>query len=209
VEFPAATPQFPAVYRAEGGTSTERYLKRLCERSFLSLWSYPSVFRDQKQHQKGDGKELCDLLVLFGNDVLIFSDKSCSFPRSPDLRLDWSRWFRKAVLKSAEQVWGAERWLREHPDRIFLDRACTQPFPLKIPSPEKLRVHRIVVAHNVAERCAEFFHGSSGTLMFDSGLVGEDHYKDANLCEPFCVGWLDDQKGFVHVLDDTSLAVRG
>ena len=135
----------------------ERYLQRLCDRSFLSLWSYPSTFRDQKASGKGDGKELCDLLVVFGDDVLIFSDKSCSFPETGDTHLDWSRWFRRAVMKSAEQVWGAERWLRDDPNRTFLDRACTQPFPLEIPPAHRTRVHRIVVAHNVADRCAAFF----------------------------------------------------
>ena len=127
-----SSPRHQAVIRAEGITRAERYLQRLCERSFLTLWSYPGVFRDQKTGGKGDGKELCDLLVVFGDDVLVFSDKSCSFPATGNPQLDWSRWFRKAVLKSAEQVWGAERWLRANPNRIFLDRACTQTLPFEI-----------------------------------------------------------------------------
>jgi hypothetical protein len=49
--------------RAEGVTDSERYLGRLCEHSFLSLWSYPGVFRDQgRRDRRGDGKEVCDLL---------------------------------------------------------------------------------------------------------------------------------------------------
>jgi len=203
----APTPRFRVVVRAQGVTPAERYLQRLCDHSFLSLWSYPSVFRDQKRSGKGDGKELCDLLVVFGDDVLIFSDKSCSFPVTGDIQLDWSRWFRKAVAKSAQQVWGAERWLREHPDRIFLDRACTQPLPLDIPPADRMRVHCIIVAHNVADRCAAFFGGTSGTLMFDSGLTGKDHYHDPGTCQPFCVGWIDAARSFVHVLDDASLDI--
>jgi hypothetical protein len=127
--------QLPVVLRAQGGTRAERYLKALCERSFLSLWSYPNLFRDQRSGATGDGKELCDLLVVFADDILIFSDKSCAFPSTGDTRLDWSRWFRKAIMKSAEQAWGAERWLRDHPDRVFIDRACTQAFPLDLPPP--------------------------------------------------------------------------
>ena len=163
-----SSPRHQAVIRAEGITRAERYLQRLCERSFLTLWSYPGVFRDQKTGGKGDGKELCDLLVVFGDDVLVFSDKSCSFPATGNPQLDWSRWFRKAVLKSAEQVWGAERWLRANPNRIFLDRACTQTLPFELPRPDRMRVHRIVVAHNVSDRCAAYFsRGSSGTLVLD------------------------------------------
>jgi hypothetical protein len=108
-------PGLQIAVRAHGTTPAERYLQSLCERSFLTLWSYPCVFRDQKSSGRGDGKELCDLLVVFGDDILIFSDKSCAFPDTGNLQLDWSRWFRKAVIKSAEQIWGAERWLSEPP----------------------------------------------------------------------------------------------
>lgn len=201
-------PKFPVVVRAEGVTPGERYLQRLCERSFLSLWSHASVFRDQRTGSKGDGKELCDLLVVFGYSVLIFSDKSCKFPQTGDVRLDWSRWFRKAIMKSAEQVWGAERWLREHPDRIFLDRACVQRLPLDFPPATSIGVYRLVVAHNVADRCAAYFgSGSSSTLTFNSDLNGKDHYGDPPACSPFEIGWLDSKRGFVHVLDDTFLDI--
>jgi hypothetical protein len=200
--------KLPVVVRAEGVTPAERYLQRLCEHSFLSLWSYPSLYRDQKVGSKGDGKELCDLLVVFGDDILIFSDKCCAFPNTGDVGLDWCRWFRKAVMESAKQAWGAERWLREHPDRIFIDRGCTERFPLDLPLAERMRVHHIIVAHNVADRCRAYFGGrSSGTLMFTSDLIGKDHYGDPSTCQPFTVGWLDTGRNFVHVLDDASLHI--
>jgi len=41
-----------------GLTQAEKYLGKLCEKSFLSLWSYPGLFRKP-------GTELCDLLVVF------------------------------------------------------------------------------------------------------------------------------------------------
>ena len=75
----------PRVQRADGVTNAERYLKRLCDKTFLSLWSYPSIYRDQGRAGKGDGKELCDLLVVFDNDIIIFSDKLCEFLRSGNL----------------------------------------------------------------------------------------------------------------------------
>ena len=54
----------------EGTTDSERALTRLARKAFLTLWSYPNVFTDEgRAGGKGDGKELCDLLVVFGNDV--------------------------------------------------------------------------------------------------------------------------------------------
>src|SRR5690242_7308576 len=94
------------VKKQEGTTSTVRYLARLCAKSFLSLWSYPGVYRDQGKQGSGDGKEICDLLVVFENDIVIFSDKDCKFPESGNLDNDWARWFRRAVIKSVDQIRG-------------------------------------------------------------------------------------------------------
>ncbi len=78
--------------RADGTTSAERYLQKLCENAFLRLWSYPGVYRDQgKVGVTGDGKEVCDLLVVFENHIIIFSDKACVFPDSGDIEHDWAR----------------------------------------------------------------------------------------------------------------------
>ncbi len=190
------------VYQGEGLTPSERYLNRLGKRSFLSLWSYSGVYRDQ-----GNGKEICDFLVIFERHVLIFSDKYCEFPKGGNTETDWIRWFRKTVWKSAQQVWGAERWIKTHPDRIFLDRACTQKFPYDIPGPDVAIFHRIVVAHGVAERCREEF-GGSGSLMIDSELIGQKHLARVDDGgQPFTVGQLNPQKGYVHVFDDTTLDI--
>jgi hypothetical protein len=191
-----------AVLEVQGVTEAERYLAKLCKHSFLSLWSYPAVFRDQGRFNgKGDGKELCDLLVVFENHILIFSDKDCEFRDTGNLEREWSRWYKKAVLKSAEQVFGAERWIRQFPNSLFLDRQCSVPFPINLPAPEEVVFHRIVVAHSGARRCRETM-GGSGSLMLDNTLSG-----DAHLSRPFTVGQVSSSKGFVHVFDDTTLAI--
>src|ERR1041385_3002842 len=118
--------------RGEGGTASERYLKTLCDKCFLSLWSHPRIFRDQRGSKGQEGKEVCDLLVVFENHIIIFSDKHCEFTTSEDLELAWSRWFRKTVKDSARQVWGAERWIKQFPDRLFLDKACSVRFPISL-----------------------------------------------------------------------------
>ncbi len=83
--------KLPVVVRAEGASRRRSGISSACVISrFFRFWSYP-VFRDQKANRngddKGDGKELCDLLVVFGNDVLIFSDKSCAFPNSGNIQV--------------------------------------------------------------------------------------------------------------------------
>lgn len=190
------------IERADGTTPAERYLRRLCDRSFLSLWSYPGVFRNQGQAGgKGDGKEVCDLLVVFENHIIIFSDKDCAVPDSPNVELDWKRWYKKAIWKSALQVWGAERWIRSFPDRLFLNRQCTTRIPIRVKITPSTRVHRIVVAHDGARRCKEVL-GGSGSLMINNSVVGDAHYTT-----PFTIGIVSHEEGFVHVFDDTTLNI--
>lgn len=192
----------PQFVKASGATDSERYLQMLCQRSFLSLWSHAGIYRDQgRVNGIGHGKEVCDLLVVFGDNIIIFSDKDCRFGESDDAQLNWSRWFRKAIEASASQIRGAESSIRQHPDNLFIDRSCTMPFPYAIPEMSRAVFHRVVVAHGVSKHCEAAF-GDSGSLLIDSEVSGEGHYQ-----KPFTVGDLDKSKGFIHVLDDTTLDI--
>ena len=59
-------------------TASERYLSRICSETFLSPWSYPRVYRKVSKSE-GSSKEICDLLIVYKNKVIIFSDKDCQF----------------------------------------------------------------------------------------------------------------------------------
>jgi hypothetical protein len=96
------------IIKGVGKTASEKYLAHLARGTFLNLWSYPNVFIDKRHNDRGVGKELCDLLVVCGNDVLIFSDKHISWPGG-DSNVAWPRWFKRAIQKSANQIRGAER----------------------------------------------------------------------------------------------------
>jgi len=187
-------PNPAAIHKSSGITETERYLEELCEKNFLSFWSYPRPFRDQ-----GGNKELCDLLVIMGEDVIIFSDKHCLLEPNKDLEIDWQRWFRSAVQAEAKQAWGAERWLRQHPGRVFLDPECSRPLPVPIPHPDSARYHLVVTVHGVSSACQAML-GGTGSLILRTDLRG---FREHTV--PFAIGDLDPERTFVHVLDDTTL----
>ncbi|ECY1325769.1 TPA: hypothetical protein MZP54_004707, partial [Salmonella enterica] len=68
------------IVKQDGFNESEKYLADLCSKTFLSLWSYPNVYTDEgKKSDNSDGKELCDLLVVFNQHVIIFSDKDIGF----------------------------------------------------------------------------------------------------------------------------------
>lgn len=202
-ELDGTAAQRQRVRRAEGQTPSERYLKELCDKAFLSLWSYPGIYRDQGGGGSGsmrEGKEVCDLLVVFDRHIIIFSDKHCRFSREGQTETNWKRWFRAAISDSARQVRGAERWIRAHPTRLFLDRRCLNPLPIELPNISTAVFHRIVVAHGISQACREVL-GGNGSLMLTSDIVGEAQHDF-----PFRIGWPDDpSKGFIHVFDDATL----
>lgn len=185
-----------------GATPSERYLQLLGRHSFLSLWSHGNPYTPEGMRGgKGVGKELCDLLVIFGNDIVIFSDKYINFNQDIDLGVAWPRWYKKAVAKSAQQVFGAEAWIRQFPRQVYSDPKCQIALPVSIPPASEIRVHRVCLALGAYDACREHFGGSSiGSLMIHSGLNGINEHT-----EPFIVGNVFPEKGFVHVFDEFSL----
>ncbi|MDQ2769860.1 MAG: hypothetical protein M3Y54_05100 [Bacteroidota bacterium] len=182
-------------------TSAEQLLAELCEHSFLSLWSYPSPYKDQgRQTLLADGKELCDLLVIFDNHVVIFSSKECAYKTNGSDILNWTRWYRSAVADSVKQLYGAEHWLKTQPDRIYLDKKCQNRLPA--PIADNMHIHRIAVAHGASQACYNA-HGGTGSLLIDSRVIGNAHSSPDAI--PFTIGQINPEKGFVHVLDDTTL----
>lgn len=86
---------------ATGLTPSEELVARLCQRSFLKLWTHPNPIGK-------NGKELCDCLIVCGQHILIISVKEVEYQDTGN-RVGWDRWHRVAVEKSVKQIWGAER----------------------------------------------------------------------------------------------------
>lgn len=190
---------------SDGTTSSERFLFKLCKSTFLSIWSYANVFKNtfHNARGRGDGKEICDVLIVCGNHILIFSDKSCALKTDGDLEVNWKRWYKRAIGKSADQLLGAQRWSSLNPDRIFLDKACTTRLPVEVAINSCTRFHLVVVASGAKEACQSFY-GGDGSLRVRPNILGNDHL--AENATPFEIGDISPNESFIHVLDEVSLA---
>ena len=188
------------IKRSAGFTKSESFLASLADHTFLDLWSYPNVFGRP-------GKELCDLLVVCGDDVIIFSDKSIEWT-SEDVKIAWPRWYKRAIGKSVAQIRGAERWLRLNPAEIFLDAQCTRRLPLELPPIDHRRVHGICVAFGAEAACREHFEDDDGTFLVYPHMKGNQHIDfDVDDHLPFAVGDVNPGGPFVHVFDQSSLEI--
>ena len=153
--MPTALPvNYPemVVEKSEGLTASERKLAALGYQTFLRLWSYPNPYKLQP-----NGKELCDLLVVFDNHIIIFSDKDCVYGNSGNPKVDWRRWYKRAIQKSAEQLIGAKNWISRYPDRIAVDAKCSKKLPLEIKITAETKFHLIAIAHGATEPCKKVF----------------------------------------------------
>ncbi len=187
---------------AEGVNESERLLMQLCRRSFLSLWSYANLHTDEGLHGGSHApKEFTDVLVVFGDDVILFSDKHIRYDEAADPAVAWGRWRKRAIDKSVKQLYGAVSWLRRYPDRIFLDPQCMRRPPVQLPAPERARYRLVAVTRGSACACARQFPGSLGTHRLNTGVQGIA----GDI--PFTVGGPAAGKPFVHVFDELALEI--
>ena len=167
--------------------SSEELVYTLCKNSFLSLWSYPNP--------KGKGnKELCDLLVVYGPHIIIFSVKEIHPTNSGDITIDWERWQNKAIEKSYKQIYGAERQINVD---TFV-RAANGNKGLPLPDRSCRKIYRIAVAL-----------GGKGEIPICFGDFGKGfvHVFD-ELSFDAIIKELDTIKDFIKYIDDKEKFIK-
>ncbi|WP_421523874.1 YecA family protein [Pseudomonas yamanorum] len=180
-----------------GVTESERMLSQFCEKSFLKLWTYPNPYKD-------DGKELCDLIAVFGNHVFIFFDRNNALPQDDDKDplLLWNRWKKKVIDKQIHTAHGAERYIRSGRP-IFLNGKKTLPFPIPIDIKTAI-FHKIVVAHGAKEACLRSspnnIYGSLAVVYLDLAM-----HTTPETTHPFSL--VLDKENPVHILDSHNLSI--
>lgn len=133
-------------------TLSEKYVSELCKKSFLPFWSFPNPLAK-------DGKELCDVLVVCGNDIVIISIKDIKPSNHPNELVQYERWLKRAISNSVDQIYGAERFLKMVDEITIHDRRTS----IKLPPKEQRSIFRIAIAFgrkgNFPLKTGDFGHG--------------------------------------------------
>jgi hypothetical protein len=166
---------------------SEEYVAKLCNKTFLSLWNYSTPIGKKN-------KELCDVLVVCDPDVIIFSVKEIALPVHDDLEVVWERWRKRAIDESCQQIYGAERWIKQANNVIESNGGKTIPFPKS----SKVRIHRVGVAL-----------GSEGVVPITYGDFGKGfiHIFDEQSLD-IVMNELDTVEDFVKYLADKETLFR-
>lgn len=116
----------------EKGNAGEKFVTEIANNSFMKYWCYPSP-----KDEKGDKKEICDLLIVFRDYTIIISVKNYEFKEN------YNRYFRRTIDKAVKQIYGAERKLFKSNRDIFIKHPDKDIEEFH--SNESKRVHRIII----------------------------------------------------------------
>jgi hypothetical protein len=116
-------------------TPSEEFVSVLCKKSFLPFWSFPSPLGKKN-------KELCDVLIVCGNEIIIISVKDIKISSHNDQAVQYERWQKKAISGSIDQIYGAERFLKSV-DQITLNDQKTK---ITLVEKKQRNIYRIAIA---------------------------------------------------------------
>lgn len=122
-------------------TSSEEFVFELCKKSFLPFWSYPCPLGKK-------GKELCDILIVCQNIVIIISIKDIKVSNNENEEIQYERWKKKAIVSSVDQIYGAERFLETVTEVTLKDKKIK----IELPSFENRKIFRIAIAFGGGNR---------------------------------------------------------
>lgn len=118
------------------GRTAEAWVHGIAFSSFLKDWCIPNPRKD-------NGKEICDLLVVFGDTILIWQIKDIKYSGND------KRFIRKSIDSSVKQIKGAERTLFSAQDVFDFKNAYDHSLAF---DPNAIRtVHRIVASLGEAD----------------------------------------------------------
>lgn len=122
-----------------GKSASEDYLEGLANRTFLKLWAIPNAFY-------APGKELSDLVVPFGEDVVIVSDKASLYPVGKPAHIAWRRWRGRAIDEGVRQVGTAMQRIARNPEGIYTDARASSRLQHAAGVDAPRRFHLVAIA---------------------------------------------------------------
>ena len=183
------------IKKSEGFTETEKILTKICDKTFMKIWSYTNPYNKY-------AKEFCDLISIFENHMFIFFDRNKKLElNESNYLIEWKRWKKKVIDAQVKTCLGAERYINNGGE-LYLDKDLKKEFPLKYDF-RTLKIHKIIVAHGANEACLKFSKENiNGSLAIRYSNLTE---KMKDFSTPFLISL--DNKNSIHVFDSHNLEI--
>jgi len=115
------------------GRTGENIVQEIANGSYLKYWCFPNP-----EDEAGDKKELCDLIILFDDTLILVEVKNYEFDS------DYEKYKKKVVQKASNQLFGAQRKLLESGRSIVVKHPERGAFVIE--KEEIQNTHRIAVS---------------------------------------------------------------
>ncbi|MBW3519502.1 hypothetical protein [Flavobacterium sp. NKUCC04_CG] len=152
------------------GSEGEEFVNELAFKSFFKYWCYPSP-----KYENGNKKEICDLLIIFDEIVIIFSVKNYVF------KGNHFRYFNNTIDKASKQIKGAHRTLFsekeiiiKHPDRdkeLFQRERIKKVFRVIVNLGENLKFYPFNTATNNDDFITLFDRDTFETILSELDTI--------------------------------------
>lgn len=93
----------------------EKNISDIFRKSLLNYWIIPNPYKSNKE-------ELCDIMIVFKEYIIIISDKSCGYSKqeSKSSHKKWAN-FCDGLSKSKKQLESAMEYIKNNPKEIYID----------------------------------------------------------------------------------------
>ena len=177
-------------------TKSEKNIIDIIRNSFCNYWTISNPY-------KVKGEELCDALVIFKNNIFIFSDKernSSEKEFSSDWEIIQKKWrnFYKSLRHSKNQLKEAKDWILSNPREIYFDNMCEDKIPIYLQIDENTKFFLITTVSNWKD-VANFYLKNDGFLKINTSSKRSPEHKTLILNNIY-----DNlTNNFYHMIDDT------
>lgn len=179
-------------------TKSEKNITDITRNSFLNYWTIPNPFKKQNE-------ELCDVLIVFQNNIILISDKERdskekSFSKEiEDIKKKW-RNFGKPLRHSKNQLFEAKEWIINNPEEIYFDNMCRNKIPVKIIINQNTKFHMITTVSNWSDIAIHFLN-NDGSLKINTS----ERFLNCKERYEFTLQNLFKEDIFLHMFDEINL----
>lgn len=176
-------------------TKSEENITNFMRKSMLNYWVIPNPY-------KKDKNELCDVLVIFQNNVIVISDKSCGKPEeNKELHNKWLN-FCDQLSKSKKQLKSAQTYIENNNTEIFYDKDCKNKVVHNLDIYETLNFHLITTVSNWTQIVKKEFV-NDGSMKINTNIEFlSNHIERKNEKYLFTLQSKPDYNDFFHMFDE-------
>lgn len=188
-------------------TSGEQNLNMLLQNIFGDLFVFSNPFLKK-------GEELCDILIIYRNHIIIFSDKESQNKTAKDLYKAWGSFYKKNIEKSDKQLIEANKAIKNEISKrqvVFInERDENEAIAIDLSGEIKIHLISILSGIKTFKKYGEasFFMNKNDSLSIDQtdyqSSLDKQYRRGTDKILSISNKHIEEGNSFIHTLDSIS-----